>query len=140
VGTSSGANRGAVRRASLPIPESLTWVGTGPGVAISPDGNWVAYAAASDNILHLYVQNLSEDSPRLIPGSDGAYSPFFSPDSTQVGYVARNKIWRAPLAGSSVYEIGPVDPGDRGAAWSEDGFAFRPGPRAFRAFGSRAAV
>jgi Tol biopolymer transport system component len=116
------------RRATVLLPDSVAWTGPGgSGVAISPDGAWLAYTAVGAEGWRLYVQALAEDAPRMVSRSESAYGPFFSPDSTQVGFISRGKLWRMPLSGGATYEIGDIDPGDRGATWAEDGFIYSGG-------------
>jgi hypothetical protein len=75
------------------------------------------------------VQALAEDDPRLVPDSEHSYGPFFSPDSTHVGFMRGSKIWRMALSGGSTCEVGEADPGDRGASWTPDGFIYTSGPK-----------
>jgi eukaryotic-like serine/threonine-protein kinase len=115
------------RRAFIAIPDALTWVSpSGSGVAISPDGAWIAYLAAAKSQT-LYVQTLGEDVPRQVSGSESAYAPCFSPDSTQIAFFARGKLWRASLAGGPPFELSGSDRLDRGLAWAEDGFIYAGG-------------
>ena len=50
--------------------------------AISPDGRTVAYVADG----RLWLRILDAVEPRMIPGSDGAVLPFWSPHSDTIGY------------------------------------------------------
>jgi serine/threonine-protein kinase len=49
-------------------------------VAISPDGNTVAFVAQSDSNSHVYVRRFEDLEPRLVPGTNGAIDVAFSPD------------------------------------------------------------
>ena len=116
-------------RFALAWPEGQAWFGNaGVGVAISPDGRYVAYFARGgpSPLPQLHVRRLTDDQTRVIR-SDGGYAPFFSPDSQQVGFVASQKLWRAPVADGAAFEIGSVDPADRGVTWSADGFIYSAG-------------
>jgi serine/threonine-protein kinase len=110
-------------------PDALTWAGpSGPGVALSPDGTHIAYVAITGKSgPQICLQDLRGDQMRVVSSADGPYSPFFSPDSTQIGFVANGKLWRAPVAGGTPFEIGSVDVNDRGVAWSADGYIYSGG-------------
>ena len=116
-------------RLAIDWPSGLTWAApSGPGLAISPDGTRVAYVAVSGNSgPQLCVQDLRSGEMRVVSSADGPYNPFFSHDSTQVGFVANGKLWRAPVDGGTPFEIGTIDVNDRGVAWSDDGFIYSGG-------------
>ena len=113
-------------RLAIDWPDGLTWAGpSGPGVAISPDGTRIAYVAVSGNAgAQICLQDLRTNEMRVVSSLDSPYNPFFSPDGTQIGFVANGKLWRASLAGGTPFEIGSVDVNDRGVAWSDDGFIY----------------
>ena len=117
------------RRASILIPDARRWIGpSGSGVVISPNGARIAYTAVEGSDEQLFVQSLAEDAARLVPNSQDAYGPFFSPDSSQLGFISRGKLWRMPIGGSSTFEVGDINSQD-GAAWAEDGFIYSGGLR-----------
>jgi serine/threonine-protein kinase len=110
-------------------PDNAVWAGpSGSGVAISPDGTHLAYIAVDRSGPQVYVQDLRGDAVRVVPSSSEApYNPFFSPDSTQVGFISSGKLWRASVAGGAPFEIGTIDVNDRGVAWSTDGYIYSGG-------------
>jgi serine/threonine-protein kinase len=111
-------------------PDDLTWAGaSGSGIALSPDGNHMVFVATADRSgPQLYLRDLRGDEMRVVSSpSHLPYSPFFSPDSTQVGFVSNGKLWRAPVAGGTPFEIGSIDVNDRGVAWSSDGYLYSGG-------------
>ncbi len=110
-------------------PDDLTWAGpSGPGVALSPDGTHIAYVAITGKSgPQICLQDLRGDEVRVVSSVDAPYNPFFSPDSSQIGFVASGKLWRAPVAGGTPFEIGSVDVNDRGVAWSADGYIYSGG-------------
>ena len=59
-------------------------------VAISPNGRHIAFAAAEPQ-RKLWVQDLDQQRPRAIDGTEGARGPFWSPDSDFIGFCRR---WR----------------------------------------------
>ena len=87
--------------------------------AISPDGMVLVFSAVRGNQRALYMRRLDQADAAPIRDTDGAESPFFSPDGRWVGYWADGKIRKAPLSG------GPPVPVTEaalafGASWSDD--------------------
>jgi Tol biopolymer transport system component len=61
-------------------------------VALSPDGRRLLFLASKDGTTSLWMRLLSSDSAAPLPGTAGAASPFWSPDSRWVGFFAENKL------------------------------------------------
>jgi Tol biopolymer transport system component len=68
-------------------------------VAISADGNRLAYVAAESGVSHLYVRRLDHLEPVAIPDSEGAIFPFFSPNGDWVAFFNQGKLKKAPADG-----------------------------------------
>jgi len=90
------------------------------GMALSPDGRYVAYVASASGKNALWVRPLDGTTERLIPGSEGAAFPFWSPDSKSVAFFAVGKLQRVDLMGGSALAICDAPVG-RGGAWSSGG-------------------
>jgi serine/threonine protein kinase/Tol biopolymer transport system component len=88
-------------------------------LALSPDGRAIVFAAASDGTSQLWLRALDAVSPRLLPGTDNASLPFWSPNSRSVGFFADGQLKTIALDSGSVRALGPS--GVQGGAWSEDG-------------------
>ena len=89
--------------------------------AISPDGRRIAWSAGGS----LWIRDLDQLQPRsLAAGSDPMHLAW-SPDSSEVAFYSRNKLWRVRTAGSDPVLIGdatfPRGLFTPGAAWLEDG-------------------
>jgi serine/threonine-protein kinase len=70
----------AVQRFSLLLPASTErW-----GFALSPDGATLVYETQGQ----LFLQSLDDLQPRLLPGTENAVDPFFSPDGAWIGFVS----------------------------------------------------
>src|SRR5262245_6853949 len=93
----------------------------GTDVVLSGDGTAIVFVATgSDSVPHLYYRKLEESRTPELPGTDGARSPFFSPDGAWVGFWAAGKIKKVAVGGGSPVVLGETT--DLvGASWGEDG-------------------
>jgi Tol biopolymer transport system component/DNA-binding winged helix-turn-helix (wHTH) protein len=89
-------------------------------LAISPDGRTIAFVATFEGQSRLWLRSLESGSARPLPGTDGALSPFWSPDSRSVGFFAGSKLKRVDAAGGAVRTLVNASRG-RSGAWSRDG-------------------
>ncbi len=97
----------AVKRLTIKLPdaEPLALAKFGPlgigrtSVALSPDGSLLAYAAERNGKSQLFLRPLSQFDARPIPGSEGASSPFFSPDGRSLGFFSESKLKRVSVQG-----------------------------------------
>jgi dipeptidyl aminopeptidase/acylaminoacyl peptidase len=93
----------------------------GSRVAYAPDGHAIAFTS-NDRI---WVRDLSESEPFEVDGSEGGFAPFWSPDSSRVGWFTRASLWSAPVRGGRAVTICQApDAGIAGgvtAVWTRDG-------------------
>ena len=91
-----------------------------PAIALSPDGSHLVYVANVDTTSQLFLRPMSKMEPSPIPGTEGAFYPFFSPDSRWVGFFTKDKLKKVSLLGGN-----PVDICDarnpRGGNWGTNG-------------------
>jgi Tol biopolymer transport system component len=89
---------------------------------VSPDGQRIAFTArpSAYEPPSLYLRALDDLEARVVPGSDGAKQPFWSPDSRSLAYFARGKLMKVALDGGAPVEISAA-PDARGGAWSTSG-------------------
>ncbi len=73
-------------------PAGTSFRGAPPEFALSPDGRHVAFVAASTTGSSLWVRSLAAVESRELPGTQGARSPFWSPDSASIGFFAGNQV------------------------------------------------
>jgi eukaryotic-like serine/threonine-protein kinase len=94
--------------------------GTNRGVALSPDGKTAAYIVKSNGKNQLWVRPLNDTTARVIPGTEDAGFPFWSPDSKFIAFPAGGKLQRVDLAGGAPLTIcrGSLI---RGGTWTSDG-------------------
>ena len=70
--------------------------------AISPDGRTVAMAAGNgEGAPAVWIRPLSSDTAAMLPGTEGATSVFWSPDSRSIGFFALGKLKRVELTGGA---------------------------------------
>jgi serine/threonine-protein kinase len=82
----------------------------------------------------LYLRRLDELNAAPIAGTEGAYAPFFSPDSRAIGFFSGGRLMKVGLDDGAVTAICAAE-GARGGAWATDGtilFAPRPDGPLFR--------
>jgi serine/threonine-protein kinase len=115
-------------RAELGAPVELSAL-FGTALALSPDGQTLAFVATDANrITRLYVRRLDELEATELTGTEGALSPFFSPDGQWIGYFAGARLRKVPVTGGASISLASVEI-DRGATWTKDGrIVFTPTP------------
>jgi len=110
-------------RFTIPLPEGNTFgsfaqAGT---VAVSPDGRRLAFTAVPPGGRSaLWVRDLDVLTPRVLPGTEGAALPFWSPDSRFIGYFAGGKMKRVDVSGGPPQTLCDA-PSPSGGTWSSDG-------------------
>ncbi len=113
---------------NLPPGRVLAGFESGPAVAISPDGTHLAYAATQGGIQRLYLRamdSLLEAQP--IPDTEAASSPFFSPDSQWLGFLASGYMKKISVTGGAAVTLSDAAY-TGGASWGSHGMiAFPPG-------------
>jgi Tol biopolymer transport system component len=104
---------------TLPSPQALE-KGRFPPVALSPDGGLLVYAAATDGgRTNLFLRPLDEQSARPIPATEGASTPFFSPDGRWLAFYADGLLKKVSVAGGVPLTIGEAPP-VWSATWGEN--------------------
>ena len=68
--------------------------------AVSPDGRRLAFVArGADGRDFLWVRSLAETSAVMLPGTEGAAAPFWSPDNRLIGFFADRKLKKIDSSG-----------------------------------------
>jgi Tol biopolymer transport system component/predicted Ser/Thr protein kinase len=97
----------------------------GRGVIISPDGSRIVYLTSVAGGRKLFTRRLDQPDATELPGTDGAGSPFFSPDGRWIGFLAEGKINKISVEGGAVVPLtGIAGTGGSTAAWGEAGIFF----------------
>ena len=125
--------RGSVSRYSIALPDAEALASSNNGyyrVAISPSGEYVAYVGAT----RLWLRRRDQLHATPVAGSEGALSPFFSPDGSRLGFIVPDTATRrspslkvVPVGGGTPATLidSAMDIG--GAAWGRDGYIYYDG-------------
>ena len=92
--------------------------------AIAPDGSSIVFVDSIGGRFHLLRKLRGQAAATPLPGTDGAMSPFFSPDGHWIGYITRDgKLKKVPVDGGGSVTLADslsAFAGFGGAAWLED--------------------
>jgi Tol biopolymer transport system component/predicted Ser/Thr protein kinase len=111
-----------------PLPEGWKLAGrgtvtsgaTGP-LAVSPDGRRIAFVATNaEGKFLLWVRALDTLNGQALAETEGASSPFWSPDSRYLGFFAGGKLKKIEVAGGPPITLCDA-PDNRGGTWNQDG-------------------
>ncbi len=101
-------------------------VDLGPGVAldavmgtaaiISPDGTRLVYVSRK----RLFTRKFDQIKVTELPGTEGAFGPFFSPDGQSVAFFASGKLKKLSFEGGMPVNLCDA-PNGRGGTWGDDG-------------------
>ncbi len=91
---------------------------------ISPDGRAIVYVATVEGENSLYIRSLDSMTERRLEGTEGAFSPFWSPDSRYVAFFTTSKLKKADTAGGPVQSLCDTSSGSGGTWNSEDVILF----------------
>ena len=98
---------------------------------MSPDGRRVAFTGVSEGRRQLWVRPLRSSAPIPLPGTEGAFIPFWSPDSKSLGFFADRKLKTIDVERGQPVEICcdsfPIGH-TYGGAWGSGVILFSNGP------------
>lgn len=93
------------------------WAGDSP--IISPDGSRIVFRQG-EAPRTIYQRNLDQRQAIQIPGTEGAWGAFFSPDSQWLGFFQDLKLKKIPLSGGDPQVLCDAD-NAFGGTWGPDG-------------------
>jgi len=91
-------------------------------MALSNDGSLLAFVSPEENsgIPMLYVQRVGAAAATLLPGTEGASYPFWSPDNAYLGFFANDKLQKVAVAGGPPQVLASAYAA-RGGSWGAGG-------------------
>ena len=104
-------------RYSIAAPEGS---GSIHSFAISPNGRTLAIAATVNGKRQLWLRKLDALQAAPLPFTEDATYPFWSPDSSSIGFFAQGHLKRVAATGGPAESLCPV-PDARGGSWNRDG-------------------
>jgi serine/threonine-protein kinase len=91
--------------------------------SLSRDGRSVVFTVSRAGTQQIYLRDLDKTEALALPGTDGGFAPFFSPDGQWVGFFANQKIRKvlrtggAPVSIADFAELGATR--NVSASWDE---------------------
>jgi serine/threonine-protein kinase len=89
--------------------------------AISPDGRRIVYPMQTPTGVQLATRLLDQNASTILPGTEDAALPFFSPDGHWLGFFAAGKLKKVSVQGGAAVTLSESAFGPRGGWWGEDG-------------------
>jgi serine/threonine protein kinase len=106
-----------VSRTVIPLPPGTRLPGSPqPSLTISPDGTQLAFVATQGGRQRLYLRALNSLETRTLPDTEGAVSPFFSPDGQWLGFFAGGHLKKISVNGGAAISLCDT-PAGYGASW-----------------------
>ena len=107
---------GSPGRFDASVPDNVT---LSDYVSVSPNGRTLVFAAAQGG---LWLRELSARDWRRLPGTEGAMSPFWSPDSRYLGFIVDDTLRKIDITGGppeTVVSLPTAAP--RSGTWNRHG-------------------
>ena len=108
--------RPAGTRMSLLLPERSRF----RALEVSPDGRQIATVLAKEGKQQIWVRALDAAEFTALAGTDGAATPFWSPDSRYIGFFADAKLKKIERSGGPVQTLCDAL-GGMGGTWNRKG-------------------
>jgi len=122
--TPTGGRTSTIARLSIALPPGEQIADSGnPSLALSPDGQEVAYVAFRTGAPQVFLRSIDRLESKPLPGTEGAFNPFFSPDGQWIGFFAGGKLKKVSLSGSAVQVLCDA-PSGRGGSWGPDDYIY----------------
>lgn len=113
------AARALEARFTIAPPPGSTFDWQSKAIALSPDGTMLVFVATTEGKRQLWIRALASVDATVLPGTDDALFPFWSPDSRHVAFFSNGELKRVALAGGPVQTLCRAGHG-RGGAWNRN--------------------
>ncbi len=92
-------------------------------MALSPDGRQLGYVGRTtpDSPTGIFVRRMDTPVTVMVPGTSEASDFFWSPDGSEIGFVANRRLQRAPVAGGTPRILSDLDNRFFGGTWNRAG-------------------
>jgi eukaryotic-like serine/threonine-protein kinase len=111
--------RGLEARFTISPPAGSIFDWQSKAIALSPDGAMLVFVATTGGKRQLWIRPLASVDATVLPGTDDALFPFWSPDSRHVAFFSGSELKRVALAGGPVQTLCRAGHG-RGGAWNRN--------------------
>jgi WD40-like Beta Propeller Repeat len=90
---------------------------------VSPDGKYIAYSAGrvGQGFAPLWIRRLDSVEAKMIPNTDNAQQPLWSPDSQTIAFFADDKLKKVDVNGGPVQTLCNVLGQNFTGTWNRDG-------------------
>ncbi|MCG6986939.1 MAG: hypothetical protein LJF06_01955 [Gemmatimonadetes bacterium] len=113
-------NQGPLVTSSLQPPPGQDFSERASFGALSPDGRTFAFVAiAANGARNLWLRRLDTLGAQMVPGTQGADAPFWSPDGRSVGYFAHDALKRVDVPRGAPRTLCPATP-DESGTWGRN--------------------
>jgi len=121
-----------VIRATILPPRDVAITGLNPPdrLGLSPDGRYLAFVGIDlERVRHLWIRSLDSATAEMLPGTENAMSPFWSPDGKSIGFFASGRLKKMTIPGGpalTICALPGVEDGDTrnfiaGGTWNSNG-------------------
>ena len=102
-------------------PEGVAFSYVKGSIALSEDGRQVAFVGrGADGKSLIWVRSLGSSAARPLPGTEGAWFPFWSPDAKSIAFAAGGKLKKVSVTGGSPETLADA-PQFLGGSWNRQG-------------------
>jgi Tol biopolymer transport system component len=120
LGRSPASDAAGMRRFVIPLPSEIV-VQSSVDAALAPDGRHLAFTGTdTSGADQLFIQSLATGSLRVVPRTEGARMPFWSPDGRSVGFFARGQLMTVGIADRDPIVLAEAA-APRGGSWGSKG-------------------
>jgi Tol biopolymer transport system component len=108
-----------VLRFAMSPPEYTSYPGT---PSVSPDGRFLTFSALGpEGKRMLWLRPLDALHANVIPGTEGGFAPFWSPDSNYVAFFADKSLKKVRTGGGAPETVCGAEAMPGGGAWNRNG-------------------